>query len=74
MWLVACGLFVIVGIVTPVDLRHLLAALPVIGMFAAIGFSGLWRSGLTGRTAAVAAAVWMSWVTAISWVGMLGGQ
>lgn len=74
MWLAACGLFMIIGIITPVDLRHLLAALPVIGMFAAIGFASLWRSGPAGRLAAVAAAVWMGWVTAISWVGMLGGQ
>jgi hypothetical protein len=73
MWLVACGLFMIVGIITPVDLRHLLAALPVIGMFAAFGFAGLWRSGSNGRLVAVAAAVWMAAVTAISWAGMLGG-
>ena len=74
MWLIACGLFMIVGIITPVDLRHLLAALPIIGIFAAVGFAGLWRSGSGGRWAAVAAAAWMGWVTAISWAGMLGGQ
>jgi hypothetical protein len=74
MWLLACGLFMIVGIITPVDLRHLLAALPVIGILAAIGFAGLWRGGPLLRVAGVAAAAWMGWVTAISWAGMLGGQ
>ena len=35
----------IVGIITPVDLRHLLAALPVIGILVAIGFAAGWRGG-----------------------------
>lgn len=74
MWLAACGLFMIVGIVTPVDLRHLLAALPVIGILAAIGFASLWRAGITARVAGLAAAAWMVWVAAVSWTGSLAGH
>jgi hypothetical protein len=72
MWLAVCGFFMVVGIVTPVDLRHLLAALPVIGILAAIGFAAGWRSGPIGRALGVAAAGWMAWVCAISWTGALG--
>jgi hypothetical protein len=72
MWLAVCGLFMIVGIITPVDLRHLLAALPVIGILIGIGFATAWRGGSIGRLAGVAAAVWMVWVCAISWAGALG--
>jgi len=72
MWLAVCGFFMVVGIVTPVDLRHLLAALPVIGILVAIGFAAGWRSGPIGRALGVAAAGWMAWVCAISWTGALG--
>jgi Na+/glutamate symporter len=72
MWLAVCGFFMVVGIVTPVDLRHLLAALPVIGILVAIGFAGGWRSGPIGRALGVAAAGWMAWVCAVSWTGALG--
>jgi hypothetical protein len=74
MWLAACGLFMVVGIVTPVDLRHLLAALPAIGILAAIGFASLWRAGMAARIAGVAAAAWMVWVAAISWTSSLAGH
>ena len=56
MWLAVCGFFMVVGIVTPVDLRHLLAALPVIGILIAIGFAAGWRSGPIGRALGIAAA------------------
>ncbi len=72
MWLTACGLFMIVGVITPVDLRHLLAALPVIGILAAIGFAGAWRAGPAGRLAGLAAVAWMFWVAALSWTNTLG--
>lgn len=74
MWLAACGLFMVVGIVTPVDLRHLLAALPAIGILAAIGFASLWRAGMAARIAGVAAAAWMVWGAAISWTSSLAGH
>ena len=72
MWLAVCGFFMVVGIVTPVDLRHLLAALPVIGILIAIGFAAGWRRGPIGRALGIAAAGWMVWVCAISWTGALG--
>ena len=72
MWLAVCGLFMVVGIITPVDLRHLLAALPVVGVLCAIGFAALWRGGPLGRLAGGAAAAWMVWVCALSWTSALG--
>lgn len=72
MWLLVCGFFMAVGVVTPVDLRHLLSALPVIGMLAAIGFAAAWRGGPASRVLGIAAAGWMLWVCAVSWTGALG--
>jgi hypothetical protein len=37
VWLVVCGSFLVIGIVTPVDMRHYLAALPLLAVFVGIG-------------------------------------
>ena len=72
VWLLVCGFFMTVGIVTPVDLRHLLAALPAVAILIAIGFGAAGRGGMLGRALAGALAIWMIWVCAISWTGALG--
>ena len=72
MWLLVCGFFMVVGIVTPVDLRHLLAALPVVAVLIAIGFAAAWRGGLMGRALGVALAIQMLVICAISWTSALG--
>lgn len=42
-WLVVCGLFLVVGIITPVDMRHYLAALPIVAVLVGVGLSGALR-------------------------------
>jgi hypothetical protein len=70
-WLVACLLFLGIGIVTPVDMRHLLAAQPAVAVLAAVGFSHLWRLG--GWRAVVAAGLggWAGWLAAAAWIGTI---
>ena len=67
MWLAACVVFQIVGIVTPVDVRHFLAALPIVAVMAAAGVVDGWRAGGFWRPLAGALAVGMIWTAAVSW-------
>ncbi|MFI5177658.1 MAG: hypothetical protein ACHQO8_03805 [Vicinamibacterales bacterium] len=69
--LAACLMFLVVGIVTPVDLRHLLAALPLVAMLAAIACADGWRTGGFARIAAIAGFAWMLWVAAVSWMAAI---
>ncbi len=48
-WGAACIFFLIAGIVTPVDMRHYLAAIPVVALVAAGGASIAWASGGASR-------------------------
>jgi hypothetical protein len=73
-WLAACLMFLLVGIVTPVDLRHLLAALPIVGVLGAVACADGWRSGGIARIAVVAGIAWMVWVAAVSWMGAIGSS
>jgi hypothetical protein len=57
-WLLACLLFLVLGIVTPVDMRYYLAAIPAIALLAAIGASVAWTSGSEPRTVAAILLVW----------------
>ena len=42
-WALSCTLFLIIGIVTPVDMRYYLAAVPAVAVVAAAGVGALWR-------------------------------
>ena len=76
-WLVACGLFLLLGILTPVDMRYYLAAIPAVATLAAFGASDGWTRG--GR-ARLVAAVRMALAVASGWrawwgaLGLSGGQ
>jgi hypothetical protein len=54
-WALACLVFLVIGIVTPVDMRYYLAAIPVIAIAGGIGASAAWSAGgpLRGLCAAV---------------------
>jgi hypothetical protein len=63
-WLLACGLFLVLGVLTPVDMRYYLAALPAIAVAAAAGAAWAWqgwpaypRLSRAGAAALLAAAV-----------------
>jgi hypothetical protein len=51
-WLATCGLFLVLGILTPVDMRYYLAAIPALGLFAAAASGMAWAAG--GRSRAIA--------------------
>ena len=69
-WLVTCGAFLVLGILTPVDMRYYLAAIPAIAVFGAAGATAGWASSANWRALAVvllAASVYVGvdawWVT-----------
>jgi hypothetical protein len=67
-WLAGCGLFLIAGVLTPVDLRYYLAAIPVVATLAGFGAVSLWSGGAAGRTAAAALLLWLLWVSVSRWI------
>lgn len=67
-WLAGCGLFLVAGIVTPVDMRHALAALPAVACLAAAGFSGAWGARGPWRLVAAGMAFWAVWTGTASWL------
>jgi hypothetical protein len=50
-WMLACALFLLVGILTPLDMRYYLAAIPAVAIIAAVGASRGWDGGLEWRAA-----------------------
>jgi hypothetical protein len=61
-WLVACAGFLVLGILTPVDMRHYLAAIPGLAIAAGAGAAAWWYAG--GRRRLIAAALVM-WIIAM---------
>lgn len=52
--------FLILGIVTPLDFRHYLAALPLIAVAIGAGAGRLWAGQGAGRVVAIGAALWLA--------------
>ena len=71
-WLAGCALFWIVGIVTPVDMRHYLASIPAVAVFGAAGAAIAWSGGARGRGAVVALLGWAVFVGTHAWWTTLG--
>jgi hypothetical protein len=71
-WLVACGAFLLLGVLTPVDFRHYYAALPAVAVMAAIAVVAGWR--LPGATRFVVAALTLcgAAIGVNHWLGRLG--
>jgi hypothetical protein len=44
-WILSCGLFLVIGVLTPVDMRHYLAAIPAIAIAAGSGAAWAWHDG-----------------------------
>lgn len=57
-WTVACVAFLILGILTPVDMRYYLASIPALALSGAAGASWLWGRGGGYRFAALALLAW----------------
>jgi hypothetical protein len=57
-WALACLAFMALGIVTPVDMRYYLAAIPAVAICAGIGASAGWSAGGYARIASVVLLFW----------------
>jgi hypothetical protein len=58
-WLAACAGFLILGILTPVDMRHYLAAIPALALAAGTGAAAWWYAGGRRRLIAAALVLWV---------------
>jgi hypothetical protein len=70
-WLIAAGIFLVVGIVTPVDLRHFYSAVPGAALLAGLALSRLWDRGAWTAAAAVLLGAWallVCWHEAAGWL------
>ena len=67
-WSAACLLFLVVGILTPVDMRYYLASIPALAVAGSAGASWLWTAGPLHRAAAGA---FLAWAAATGAAGIL---
>jgi hypothetical protein len=71
-WGMTCVLFLVVGVLTPVDMRYYLASLPALAIVASAGASTGWAAGERRRLVAVALLAWAVWVGIATWWRVLG--
>jgi len=70
-WVLTCTLFLLIGVLTPVDMRYYVAALPAVAIVAAAGASHWWTAGIAWRVATVALLAWAAWIGIGTWIGVL---
>jgi hypothetical protein len=71
-WMLSCFIFLVVGIVTPVDMRYYLAAIPAVAVVSAIGASRGWQTGGWWRVATAVLLAGTAVVGIRNWWGALG--
>jgi hypothetical protein len=71
-WGIACLLFLLLGIVTPVDMRYYLASIPVVALVAAVGASLAWQAHGAQRVVVSIMLGWAIVIAARAWWGALG--
>jgi len=64
-WTAACLAFLVLGILTPVDMRYYLAVIPALAIAGAAGASWMWGRGGAYRVAAIALLAWAAVTGAI---------
>ena len=62
-----CVLFLMVGVLTPVDMRYYLAAIPVLALLGGAGASWWWKSGGLARIAALILLAGVVWIGVGNW-------
>ena len=65
-WALSCLVFLVIGILTPVDMRYYLASIPAIAVAGAAGASALWRQR-PARAAAIALLIVICWGGVVTW-------
>jgi hypothetical protein len=63
----SCTLYLVVGILTPLDMRYYLAVIPAVALLAGIGASGWWQAGNSRRIAAALLLAWIVWTGVETW-------
>jgi hypothetical protein len=66
-WVLACVFYLIVGVLTPLDMRYYLAVIPALALLAAIGASWWWRAGAVSRIVAALLLAWIVWSGIETW-------
>ena len=66
-WSLACLVFLLVGVLTPVDMRYYLTATPVVALLAAAGASWGWHEGGRWRVVTVLLLSWAIWIAVSVW-------
>jgi len=67
-WLTACLLFLVLGIATPIDMRHYLAAIPAVAIVAAVGAGWGWARRGRVRWATAFLLLWVVWNATWNWI------
>jgi hypothetical protein len=71
-WILTCGLFLVLGILTPVDMRYYLAAIPALALFAAAAGGIAWSAGGPSRVIALTLLAGTVFVALGAWWSRLG--
>ena len=71
-WALACGAFLVLGILTPVDMRYYLAAIPVVALVAGLGASAAWSAGGSARAVSAALLAWALLEGIFGWWATIG--
>jgi hypothetical protein len=71
-WALTCTIFLIVGVVTPVDMRYYVAALPAVAITAAAAASHWWERDGPRRYVAAFLLAWAAAIGVGTWFGALG--
>jgi hypothetical protein len=66
-WGLTCAGFLLIGILTPVDMRYYLAAMPALAIAAAAGASAGWEAAGRWRLATLVLLAWAAWNGIDSW-------
>jgi hypothetical protein len=72
-WTVACGIFLVLGILTPVDMRHYLAVIPAVAATGGLALEHGWNGGGVARPAAIILAAWAGGIFLHTWWSTLSG-
>jgi len=71
-WSLACGAFLVLGVLTPVDMRYYLAAVPAVAVAAAVGASAGWAARGYLRLTSVALLAWAVLQEVSGWWAAIG--
>ena len=66
-WALTCSLYLLVGVLTPLDMRYYLAVIPALAVLAGVGASWGWQHGGATRMVAALLLAWIVWSGVERW-------